>query len=180
VDIDWEDSGAMEQGTGEKWLIKFTQRLRQLIPQHIITHAPQAPYFSSSSYKNGAYVAVNQKVGNLIDFYNVQFYNQGDTTYDTYEKLFLTSGGYFPGTSVREIFQRGIPLQKIIVGKPALQSDAYNTGYMDRNVLAAAVIRGFKEGKWFGGVMFWQFCSDKNGQIIRTVISQLIQQLSGK
>ena len=60
------------------------QRLRQIIPQHIVTHAPQAPYFSSTSYKNGAYVTVNQKVGNLIDFYNVQFYNQGDTTYDTY------------------------------------------------------------------------------------------------
>jgi hypothetical protein len=51
---------------------------------------------------------------------------------------------------------------------------------MDSKVLAAAVIRAFKEGKWYGGVMFWQFNSDKNGQIIRTVISQLIQQLSGK
>ena len=36
----------------------------------------------------------------MIDFYNVQFYNQGSTSYDTYEKLFVQSGGYFPTTSV--------------------------------------------------------------------------------
>jgi len=34
---------------------------------------------------------------------------------------------------------------------------------MDKNALCTAVSRGFKEGKWFGGVMFWQFSSDKNG-----------------
>lgn len=66
-----------------------------MIPNHIITHAPQAPYFCSQRYKNGAYVNINQQVGNLIDFYNVQFYNQGNNTYDTYEKLFVCSGGNF-------------------------------------------------------------------------------------
>jgi hypothetical protein len=45
VDIDWEDNGAMDAGTGEAWLIAFTTKLRQLLPDHIITHTPQAPYF---------------------------------------------------------------------------------------------------------------------------------------
>jgi chitinase len=65
-------------------LIAFTQKLKQIIPEHILTHSPQAPYFSSTKYKNGGYVNINQQVGNLIDFYNVQFYNQGNTSYDTY------------------------------------------------------------------------------------------------
>lgn len=35
----------MEAGQGETWLITFTRKLRELLPTHIITHAPQAPYF---------------------------------------------------------------------------------------------------------------------------------------
>lgn len=35
----------MEAGTGEDWLIKFQTTLRQRLPNHIITHAPQGPYF---------------------------------------------------------------------------------------------------------------------------------------
>ena len=36
-------------------------------------------------------MAVHKEVGSLIDFYNVQFYNQMSYRYDTYEKLFLRS-----------------------------------------------------------------------------------------
>lgn len=84
VDIDWQDNSAMEAGTGEGWIIKFQTELRKILPNHIITHAPQAPYFKRTNYKNGAYVTVNKEVGHSIDFYNVQFYNQGDTKYNTY------------------------------------------------------------------------------------------------
>ena len=49
---------------------------------------------------NDAYMKVHNEVGNLIDFYNVQFYNQGSTSYDTYDGLFKSAIGYFPGTSV--------------------------------------------------------------------------------
>ena len=165
----------MENGTGEQWLITFTQKLRSMIPNHIITHAPQAPYFSTEKYKNGGYVNVHRQVGNLIDFYNVQFYNQGNTSYDTYEKLFVSSGAYFPGTSVKEICEKGVPLEKIVVGKPATTSDATNTGYMDQQTLSNAIVRAYNEGQWHAGVMLWQFQSDKGGQIINTVCSQLKQ-----
>lgn len=47
-------------------------------------HAPQAPYFSTAYARNGGYLAVDQEVGDLIDLYLVQFYNQGNTGYDTY------------------------------------------------------------------------------------------------
>ena len=39
--------------------------------------APQAPYFSSTHYKNGAMLTVHAAVGDQIDWYNIQFYNQG-------------------------------------------------------------------------------------------------------
>lgn len=43
IDIDYEDSAAMDKrdGTAEKWLITFTQALRQQLPQgkYLLTHA---------------------------------------------------------------------------------------------------------------------------------------------
>ena len=50
----------------------------------IITHAPQGPYFmGTSKYPNDAYNKIHRDVGSEIDFYNVQFYNQGSTSYNT-------------------------------------------------------------------------------------------------
>jgi len=101
VDIDWEDTAAFQSGTGEAWLITFTTTLRQLLPSAIITHAPQAPYFGGTTlYPKNAYLAVEQAVGSMIQFYNVQFYNQGSTPYNTANLLFNSSGGWAPGTSV--------------------------------------------------------------------------------
>jgi chitinase len=100
-DVDYEDNDAMEAGTGEAWLIAFTKKLRELLPTHIITHAPQGPYFKNEYYKNGGYKTVDAQVGNLIDFYNVQFYNQGDTKYNSYNELFIHSTGFFSNTAVK-------------------------------------------------------------------------------
>lgn len=72
----------------------------------------------------------------------------------------MSSGSNFPGTSVKEIAERGVPIDKIVVGKPVGTSDATNTGYMDKNALCQAVVRANKEGNWRAGVMLWQFASD--------------------
>lgn len=131
VDIDYEENAAMEAGTGVPWLISFTTKLRELLPGKIITHAPQGPYFKSEVYPQEGYVGVHNAVGNMIDFYNVQFYNQGNTQYNSYTELFTQASGYFSGTSVKEIIDRGIPSEKIVVGKPASQADVMNTGYVN-------------------------------------------------
>lgn len=93
ADLDWEDNTAMVRGTGEEWLITFTTTLREIIPNHILTHAPQAPYFKKEYYKNGGYVTIHKSVGHLINFYNIQFYNQVDSKYDSYEELFIHATG---------------------------------------------------------------------------------------
>lgn len=52
----------------------YVQTLRTLLPRqsgYIIGHAPQPPYFALG------YDAVHAKVGSLIDYYALQFYNQG-------------------------------------------------------------------------------------------------------
>ena len=50
VDVDFEDTESFEEGTGEQWLIDFTKKLRELLPNLLITHAPQATYFVEERY----------------------------------------------------------------------------------------------------------------------------------
>lgn len=61
----------------------------------------------------------------------MQFYNQGSTGYDSYEELFIKSTGAFPGTSVQEIIDKGVPKGKVVVGKPATKADVMNSGYVN-------------------------------------------------
>lgn len=35
-------------------------------------------------YKNGGYNKIHREVGDIIDFYNIQYYNQGDSAYNSY------------------------------------------------------------------------------------------------
>ena len=37
----------------------------------------------------------------MIDFYNIQFYNQATTAYDTYATLFLKADGWAEKTAVK-------------------------------------------------------------------------------
>jgi len=59
VDVDYEDNKAMNLGNGEQWVIDFTIELRKVIPHHIISHTPQAPYFTPT-YIGGGYRKVHQ------------------------------------------------------------------------------------------------------------------------
>ncbi|KAG2128556.1 glycoside hydrolase family 18 protein [Suillus clintonianus] len=156
VDVDYEDFNAMnaENGSAETWLTTFTKALRAKLPQgqYILTHAPVAPWFSSS-YSSGAYLTVNKNVGSLIDWYN--FYNQGTTEYTTCTGLLTTSSSTWPKTSVFQIAAAGVSLDKLVIGKPATTSDASN-GYMNTTLLAQCVDNAYQQG-WDAGVMVWEF-----------------------
>lgn len=84
IDVDFEDNQAFKLNVAEQWVNVFMRQVRKTYPFHIISHAPQAPYFDANYTKSGAYLTINKVTGKFIDFYNVQFYNQGNTTYTTY------------------------------------------------------------------------------------------------
>ena len=84
--------------------------------------------------------------------YNVQFYNQG--LYGDCTGLLTKSGGAFPGSSLFEIPKHGIPLNKLVIGKPATAADGTN-GYMSPGTLGQCVKKAKAKG-WNGGVMVWQ------------------------
>jgi len=158
VDLDIEDTPAFEAGTATDWLVTVTEAIKDAMPDAIVSHAPQAPYFMSS-YKSN-YLQVEQQAGSLIDFYNVQFYNQDTTGYDTYETLFVKADGWAAGSSVGEIHAAGIPLEKILVGKPMVKADADNTGYVPVASLASFIEQGIAAGIASGGAMTWQWNID--------------------
>jgi chitinase len=176
ADIDWEDDSAMQGGTGEQWLITFQKALRAELPsgQYLISHAPQAPYFivNKAQYPNGAYQTIHKEVGDSIDWYNTQFYNQGSTGYDTCTTLLTKSGGAFPGTSLFEIIDSGVTSSKVLIGKPAAAAGATNTGYMDPSALATCVSQAKSKG-WDAGVMLWQHTLDPSGSVVSKLASAL-------
>jgi len=169
IDLDWEDSVAFQPaqaGKGEKFLIELTRTLRNALPspQYIITHAPQAPYFinDTNTYPKGAYLAVHRAVGDLIDWYNVQFYNQGDSKYDTCETLLYHVGGTFSGTALFEIVANGVDANKLVIGKPITRAGATNTGFMEVDDIAKCITEARKKG-WNAGFMGWEYKLDIEG-----------------
>ncbi|KDQ61715.1 glycoside hydrolase family 18 protein [Jaapia argillacea MUCL 33604] len=170
VDVDYEDFDAFDAATGaaEQWIISFTTELRNHLPsgQFIITHAPVAPWFSPKVWGGGGYLLVDQKVGSMIDWYNVQFYNQGSTEYTTCSGLLTNSSSTWPESSIFEIAANGVPLNKLVIGKPATQTAASN-GYVDPDTLADCVDQAVQKG-WSAGVMVWEF-PDAGSPWIETV-----------
>ncbi|KAG1869307.1 glycoside hydrolase family 18 protein [Suillus tomentosus] len=167
VDIDYEaccmmsdnDFAAFDAGTGaaEQWLGNFTTQLRTQLPQgqYILTHAPVAPWFSPDIWGGGGYLWVNSVVGDMIDWYNVQFYNQGTTEYTTCNGLLYSSSTLWPESALFQIADSGVPLDKLVIGKPATAAQASN-GYVDPTLLASCVSSAYASG-WNGGVMVWEY-----------------------
>ncbi|KIJ53594.1 glycoside hydrolase family 18 protein [Sphaerobolus stellatus SS14] len=169
IDIDYEDFNAVWSGASVDWLSTFTQVLRDNLPQgeYFITHAPVAPWFCAAG--GNSMVEVNNRVGGLIDWYNVQFYNQLDQ-YQNCESLIWSSGGTYPGSSVFEIANAGVDLNKIVVGKPASWDEATNGGYMDPGFLSSCLKQAADNG-WRGGAMVWEYPT-ADSQWIKTVRDQ--------
>ncbi|KAK0188965.1 glycoside hydrolase family 18 protein [Armillaria mellea] len=159
IDVDYEDFAAFDagDGTAEQWLADFTTQLRVTLPKdsYILTHAPVAPWFSPTHYGGGGYLKVHEMVGDMIDWYNVQFYNQGTDEYTTCDGLLNTSSETWNGTALFQIADNGVDLSKLVIGKPATASDASN-GYMDPDTLATCLGTAKDQG-WDGGAMVWQY-----------------------
>lgn len=168
-----------------QWLVDATNAARTVLGSSgIITHAPQAPYFKNSWTGNsGGYSDVYAQVGAQINWFNVQFYNQGPTCYTSYESLFTQSNinnncPSFPGTSVNEIASTGIPLSKIVVGKYNLQNDGGN-GFVSATQLNQYFSRAATSLGWKSGVMVWAWAAANSAQWIADAWPTSVAPTSG-
>lgn len=78
---------------------------------------------------------------------------------------------------MKEIIAKGIPSNKIVVGKPASQADASNTGYVSLTDLGNWCLQAYNQLGWYAGVMFWQYKTDLNGALIKAATSSLISKV---
>jgi chitinase len=112
-----------------------------------------------------------KKAGAAVNFFNVQWYNQGPTCYTTYTSLFTQSNvdsvcPSFPGTSFSEIVGYGVPASKLVLGKPLQPSDA-STGYVSASDLHAFLSNSSSLG--VPGVMAWAWDTEAGPVWIDTV-----------
>eukprot|EP01083_Nonionella_stella_P164491 544523_1 len=171
VDVDWEEafSGKFNAGAGgEIWLSTLTTELRaNLNSNQWLTHAPQAPYFMGSTlnqYPDGGYLTVHATVGDDIDWYNVQFYNQGSTTYDTYTTLFVAANGWSSNSAVYQMINGdapegvSIPAEKIVVGKNTyVAGSPFVDGETLKDIFNEALSASSPYPSWNTGFMTWHF-----------------------
>jgi len=99
---------------------------------------------------------VHEQVGDIIDWYNVQFYNQGTTEYTTCAGLLTASSSTWPESALFQIAANGVTLDKLVIGKPAVAADETAGGFIDPATLATCVAEAKSEG-WTAGVMSWEY-----------------------
>lgn len=162
VDVDYEENASFDasaNGAGERFVIQLTKSLRELLPAeegYIISHAPQALYFSTAGqYPHGAYRTVHKEVGDLIDFYNVQFYNENVGVYEDCAGLMTADG-----TGVAGVLNGagGVPRAKLVLGKLA-NCTLGNNGFMEPSALGECIRSAPAERKP-AGLMAWAWTTD--------------------
>merc|ERR1719150_2895478 len=145
-------------------VVHFDQHIAQcFVFRKEISHAPQVPYFMGSTlnqYPDGGYATVHQLCGDNIDFYNVQFYNQGGSTYNDYASLFVSSIGWSQNSAVYQIMDGAspesvtIPASKLVVGK---HTNGDGSSFIDGASLKTIFNSALADGRWSAGFMTWQF-----------------------
>ncbi|AYV84706.1 MAG: glycoside hydrolase [Hyperionvirus sp.] len=145
------------------WTKLLNNKSREILGSNkLLTHTPEALYFgqigSTTSWAgtSGGYTSVYDN-NKTIDWFNIQFYNKASSAYNIYTTLFNESDGYALGTSLTEIASYGIPLEKLIVGKPLSPSNTANNGYITPNNLRNYFIQAQNNLGWNAGVMFFQW-----------------------
>ena len=198
---------------GSEWLCELTSELHSVLniqtnstKKYIISHAPQPPYFNR--IYNSSYRDINHNVGHMIDFYNIQYYNQSGTfdhcysvfhdstkgnavydgnfvnAYGSIDQLHCNTEWIYPieesipntkylkessvykdtsGKNAMTFQLPGIPLEKIVLGKPILKTDA-TYGHWSPNLLQSSLYHNINKLS-IGGVMGWALNFNSNGTI---------------
>jgi hypothetical protein len=166
-----------------------------------ISHSPQAPYFgpysstvptgvfwtgTSGGYTNIYNYCALSGGGNMINWFNVQYYNQGNENYTSYNQIFVesTTTGYtypwFPGTAIEEVAGSStspysyqnygsptVPQNAMIVG--GILAPSYgSSGYNDPTDLGDWIAQAGTTYGYVGGAMVWQFTNTTTSSVTMT------------
>jgi len=152
-----------------------------------VSHAPQTPYFYPQT--NGSwpqlYYNIEKDFGKYIDFYNIQYYNNGDYSSET--ALFTNDTNF--QTSVNQLITgngiaglNGIPAYKIVLGQAvdapwpsSVEQNWKNLATFVQNQKTSSN-QNLKDWYNFGGVMAWIYrldASPNTNQYLLTYFNSL-------
>ena len=164
VDFDLElapgDNGPFLDGSMEQFIIDVSSTCRQILGSRttrvLISHSPPAKYFSDWAGPNFGYSHVFKNFPNLIDWVNIKYYNEGSLHYNSYHDLF-EADKYQVHEAVFEVNKNGVPLNKIVVGKPIGATGYANNGFVEPKDLNEWGCLALKENGWRGGFLGWRY-----------------------
>ena len=147
----------------------LSKAIKENLNNGIVSHSPQSPYlypYINGNWKNLYYI-VEQNFGNYIDWYNIQYYNQG--TYSQESQVFTNDNYYSASVYQLQIANnvQGLtpfPPKKIVVGAgtdsgSGLCKNTSNTTGPNWITLTTWIDnqKNTNNNEWFnnGGVMTW-------------------------
>lgn len=130
------------------YLADVSIEIKRSDPSLIVSHAPQYPYFGPSYFE--VYSLVEQKAKDAIDFYNIQYYNNGDTS--TYDLVFKQND--FKAAVAQLI--PNIPIEKIVVGKSIQGGEVMDLDIFASWIQTASTDDSLNDWIHKGGVMIWE------------------------
>ena len=122
-----------------------------------ISHAPQAPYFGT----NYDYRRIHQICGGNIDFYNVQFYNQGNERYNTYQNMYVGTTAWATGSNINA-WKNIVGLDKIVIGKCAPGGCGATVHEMSGTAIKNLIQTAINNNNKPAGFMVWELIREKN------------------
>jgi chitinase len=184
IDLDIENIPSIGTYSNTINLVNYLGELSQSIKsistekfgyQILVSHAPQSPYFNGTpTYSNfgNIYNQIEYLYGSGIDFYNIQYYNQGNSDYIDYNSIFVSDPVFYAAVSQLENASSinssyyNIPLNKIVVGKPSSAAGVTSqNGYVPLSELSDIINQTqIKYTSWYenGGVMIWIYLIGSN------------------
>ena len=171
VDFDYENTDSLSAGGAFNGLLLLANLTRMLYQTPAVTpepgrtrllcsHAPQPPYLYDSCCGGNSYRNLYQCVGGCIDWFNIQFYNNGiycaggsgftwQKMMDSCVKGTCINGG---GSETGQCFTP-IPAYKLLWGQDIV--DPGSGMYYNDPVGFATCCAPYPKRTQFGGMMFW-------------------------
>jgi hypothetical protein len=109
------------------------------------TWLSESDFYHYSSTTVSAYLGCLKTCGHSRFSSSNAASSEGTTEYTTCEGLIYASSSTWPESAVFQIAGNGVPLDKLVIGKPATTTDATN-GYMSTADLASCVAEAYAAG----------------------------------
>lgn len=136
----------------------------------------KASYWTTA---NKGYNLISKEVGDLIDFYNILYIEEGNTNFDSYNEIFGDKSHYSQRGTIAQLISEGVPSHKLVLAKTITRLNAGN-GYISPVTVGEWTSRAYEELGWYAGVALWEYNKDRDGAAIKEAIGAVTDKVLAK